>query len=164
LTITIIEGEGAINNIKSRVAREPIVEVDDENHKPVAGAIVTFTMPNSGPGGTFLNGSRVLTVTTGQDGRATATGLRSNNQKGQYQIHVLASIAGVVATAVITQSVAGGGAAGGSSGGGLFGLGIPLTVVIVGGLAAGTATGLALGLGGGGTRTARISVGPPSLP
>ena len=32
----IVEGEGAINNIRLRTAREPIVQVEDENRKPVA--------------------------------------------------------------------------------------------------------------------------------
>ena len=40
LQITILDGEGALNNIKQRTAREPIVQVTDENHKPVAGAVV----------------------------------------------------------------------------------------------------------------------------
>lgn len=164
LNITIIEGEGAINNIKARVATEPIVEVDDENHKPIAGAIVTFTLPNSGPGGTFLNGSRILTVTTDQNGRATATGLTANKNKGQYQIRVTATFQGLLASTTINQSVAAGGAAAAAAGG-LFGLGWPLTIVIIGGVVAGTATGLAVGLGGGGgAKTARISLGQPSLP
>lgn len=163
LNITIIEGEGAINNIKARVAREPIVEVEDENHKPVAGAIVTFTLPNSGPGGTFLNGSRVLTVTTDQSGRATATGLRSNKNQGQYQIRVTATFQGLIASATIKQSIAAG-AAVTASAGGLFGWGWPITLVVVGGVVAGTATGLALGLGGSGTKTTRVSVGQPTLP
>ena len=30
-----VEGDGAINNIRQRTAREPIVQVEDENHKPV---------------------------------------------------------------------------------------------------------------------------------
>jgi hypothetical protein len=54
LTIIILEGVGALNNIKQGTAREPIVRVDDENHRPVAGAFVTFTLPYDGPGGNSL--------------------------------------------------------------------------------------------------------------
>ena len=36
LEIVIVQDDGAINNIKQRTARETIVEVRDENHKPVA--------------------------------------------------------------------------------------------------------------------------------
>ncbi len=46
--IQIIDGEGALNDIRSRTAREPIVEVDDENHKPIAGALVLFSTPRLG--------------------------------------------------------------------------------------------------------------------
>src|ERR1041385_9431846 len=42
LSITIVEGEGAINNVRQRVNREPIVQVEDNNRKPVAGAVVVF--------------------------------------------------------------------------------------------------------------------------
>ena len=34
LNIVIVEGEGTLNNVKQRVNREPIVQVEDENHKP----------------------------------------------------------------------------------------------------------------------------------
>jgi hypothetical protein len=37
LHLTIIEGEGAINNLRQRTSREPIVQVTDQNHRPVAG-------------------------------------------------------------------------------------------------------------------------------
>ena len=46
LNLVIVEGEGAINNVRQRTAREPIVQVEDENHKPVAGAVVVFLLPN----------------------------------------------------------------------------------------------------------------------
>jgi len=42
LNIVILEGEGAINSVRQRVAREPVVQVEDENHKPIGGAAVTF--------------------------------------------------------------------------------------------------------------------------
>jgi hypothetical protein len=100
----IVEGEGAINNIRQRTAREPIVEVEDENHKPVAGAAVIFLLPNDGAGATFANGARSLTVMTDQQGRAIARGLRPNNVQGQYQIRVTASKEGRTANATITQS------------------------------------------------------------
>src|SRR5690349_15440587 len=52
LKIVVVRGEGFSNNLKKRVAREPIVEVRDRNNKPVAGATVTFALPGAGPGGT----------------------------------------------------------------------------------------------------------------
>jgi len=94
LQIVIVEGEGAINNVKQRVNREPIVQVEDENHKPVAGAAIIFFLPNDGPGGTFANGSMTFTTTTNAQGQAVARGIRFNKQPGSMQIRVSASFAG----------------------------------------------------------------------
>src|SRR5580704_31830 len=91
LEIVIVEGDGAINNVKERVNREPIVQVQDDNHKPIAGAAVVFFLPNQGAGGTFADGARSLTVTTDAQGRAVARGIRFNHVSGQMQIRVTAS-------------------------------------------------------------------------
>ena len=64
LQILVIGGEGSINNVKQRTAREPIVEVRDRNNRPVAGAVVLFEAPRNGASGTFLGGSSSLRVTT----------------------------------------------------------------------------------------------------
>jgi hypothetical protein len=53
LNLVIVEGEGAINNVKQRVNRDPIVQVEDENHRPIAGAAVIFFLPDRGASGTF---------------------------------------------------------------------------------------------------------------
>ena len=37
LHIVIVEGQGAVNNIRQRTAREPVVEIRDENDMPVEG-------------------------------------------------------------------------------------------------------------------------------
>src|ERR1700753_2350420 len=72
LNLVIVEGDGAINNIRQRTAREPIVQVEDENHKPVAGAAVLFALPEHGAGGTFATGGHTLSVVTNAQGRAAA--------------------------------------------------------------------------------------------
>src|ERR1700694_4342263 len=72
LNLVIVEGEGAINNVRQRTAREPIVQVEDENHKPVAGAAVVFTLPSQGAGGAFGGGAQSLTVVTNNQGQAIA--------------------------------------------------------------------------------------------
>ncbi len=104
LNLFIVEGEGAINNIRQRTAREPVVEVQDENHRPVAGAAVLFALPHGGAGGTFANGATTLNVTTDAQGRAVARGLRPNNIAGQFAITVTASYAGAMAVATIRQT------------------------------------------------------------
>jgi hypothetical protein len=104
LNLVVIEGDGAVNNIRQRTAREPVVQVEDENHRPVAGAIVVFTLPTHGAGGTFANGARTLTMVTDNNGRAVARGLKPNTTKGQYDIRVNASKNGQTASAVISQT------------------------------------------------------------
>ena len=79
--IKIIRGANLVNSVKRRVATEPIVEVQDRNKKPVGGVILTFTLPQTGPGGTFTaSGSNIATVTTDATGRATMPPFQSNGQ------------------------------------------------------------------------------------
>lgn len=104
LKIMVIDGEGAINNIQLGTGREPVIEVRDENDKPVAGAKVTFSLPERGPGGTFFGASRNLSITTNEQGRATGNGFRPNMQEGRFQIQVLASQGDKTATAMVNQT------------------------------------------------------------
>jgi len=104
LNIVIVEGAGAINNVRQRVAREPIVEVTDENKKPVAGALVTFMLPGNGPSGVFANGTNSMTIATDNTGRAVARGLRMNNQAGNCEMRVNVSHQGLSASTSISMT------------------------------------------------------------
>ncbi|HWF48874.1 MAG TPA: hypothetical protein VG168_17835, partial [Bryobacteraceae bacterium] len=86
--ISIIDGEGALNNVQGRLAREPVVQVEDRNHRRVPGAYVVFDSPKSGPTAVFADGSNHFAATTGADGRAAATGMRPNNVNGSFNIDV----------------------------------------------------------------------------
>lgn len=108
LFINILDGEGALNNIRLRTAHEPIVEVQDENHKPVAGAAVLFALPGSGPSGFFANGLRAFSTLTDAEGHAVATGLQPNSIAGSYDIHVTASYQKATAETTIHQKNVGG--------------------------------------------------------
>lgn len=145
LNILVIGGEGSINNVKQRVAREPIVEVTDENDRPVAGAVVLFRLPNSGASGTFTaNQSNVLSVTTGADGRASAR-FMPNESVGDLQIQVTASYQGVTATKVITmRNVSGAGPQIGKASGGSGKI-----IAIVAAVGAAAAVGVVAGTRGG---------------
>jgi hypothetical protein len=103
MNIVVVEGEGAVNPVRNRQPRDIIVQVRDGNRNPVAGATVNFTLPVQGPGGEFLNGSRTLTVTSGEDGRATARGFRPNSAPGKVEIRVSASHDQETATVTVTQ-------------------------------------------------------------
>ena len=104
LNLVILEGEGAINNVKQRTSRETIVQVEDGNHKPVAGAVVVFLLPDDGPSGTFVSGSRTATVVTGSNGQAVMPGLQPNQLTGPYQVRVNALFGGRQASTTINQS------------------------------------------------------------
>src|SRR6476619_4942740 len=108
LQILVIGGEGSINNVKQRTAREPVVEVRDQNNRPVAGALVLFEAPGNGPSGTFIGGSRTLRVTTDAQGRASGQGFRPNNSHGNFNLQVTATVQAVTAATVIhMQNIAG---------------------------------------------------------
>src|SRR5580698_6203816 len=140
LNIVIVEGDGAINNIRQRTAREPIVQVEDENHKPVAGAAVIFALSGQGAGGSFAGGAQSLSVVTDSQGRAVAHGFHANSVQGQYQIHVTASNNGQIANASISQTNAvGAGAAGGAAAAGISGKLIAVIVIVAAAAAAGGA-------------------------
>jgi hypothetical protein len=62
LTIAVIDGQGAINNIRQHAGRDMVVRVDN-NQQPVAGASVVFTLPSQGASGSFVNGEKTLVVT-----------------------------------------------------------------------------------------------------
>ena len=138
LSLVIIEGEGAINNIKQRTQRETIVQVEDSNHRPVAGAAVAFTLPNDGASGTFANGSRSITSVTDSQGRATVR-MRPNNTQGKFEMHVTASAQNQVVTAVVTQTnTLLAGAAAGAAAAGISGKLIAILVVAGAAAAGGT--------------------------
>lgn len=166
LSINIVEGEGAINNIRQRVNREPIVQVEDQNHKPIAGAVVVFFLPDSGASGTFPDGSRMLMAVTDNQGRASARGIRPNGQSGPMQIRVTANFQGLTASSVIAQT----NIAGAAAASGFAGLSVAAKLAIILGIAGGAAAAGAIvathsGGGGGGSSSSTVvlSPGTPSV-
>jgi hypothetical protein len=101
----VIEGEGATSSIRQRVTKDPVVRIEDDDHRPVSGAAVVFTLPLSGASGEFANGSKTLTVVTDKDGLAVAQGLRTNEVPGKLQIYVTASYQALRARGWINQTV-----------------------------------------------------------
>jgi hypothetical protein len=173
LVITILDGEGALNDIRQRTAREPIIEVQDENHKPVAGAVVSFTLPSSGPSGAFADGSQIFSTVTDDAGRAVAQGLRPNNISGQYDVHIRVTYNNSTAETTIHQKNVSGSSSGseqqasqGSTTGGTVaaathGLSVKTILIIAGSIAAaGTVAGVLATRGGSSTN---ITAGTPTV-
>jgi hypothetical protein len=138
LNLVIVEGDGATNNIRQRTAREPIVQVEDENHKPVAGAAVVFLLPDQGASGTFANGSHMLAVTSDAQGRAVAHGFHPNNVQGQFNMRVSASFQGKTGNTTISQTNVVAAAAAGAAAGGIS-IKLITILAIAGAAAAGAA-------------------------
>ncbi len=162
INILILEGEGAINNVRQRVAREAMVQVEDENHKPIAGAAVTFFLPGDGASGVFANGARSITILSDEQGKVAVRGMQMNKVAGKVQIRVQANYKGRTSNATISQTnvIVGGAVVGGAVSGKL------LAWLLIG--AAGAAAGgFAIANSGGGgaksTPTAVVSAGTPTV-
>jgi hypothetical protein len=105
IDILVVEGEGVTSKTRQRVARDPVVKIEDDDHRPLADAAVVFALPVSGTTGEFANGSKTLTVVTDMNGQAAAHGLKTNEVPGKLQIYVTASYHGLRARTLINQFV-----------------------------------------------------------
>jgi hypothetical protein len=152
LQLTVIQGEGAIHNIHARQFVEPVVRVTD-NGEPVAGAIVSFLLPQAGPGGRFPHGP-MLTLATAPDGTAAARGFQPNAVTGQFEIRVTASWNGQHARATLLQTNAAPAEARAAR---------PRsrTFLILGLIAGGAAAGAVAALGGGSSPSPAAGSAPP---
>jgi len=157
IEVVVVVGEGVTHGAGQRVQSDPVVRVQDEKGKPLPEATIVFTLPASGSGGDFANGSKNLTVLTDEQGSATATGIRTNQLNGEFQIYVTATYRGLRGRALITQFVEGGTGAKKSSGGkGKMAL---ILALVGGGAAAGI---IAATSGGGGSSTSPGPTPPPA--
>jgi hypothetical protein len=104
LRVVVVEGEGAINNIRAHTAHDPIVEVHDDTDAVVPQATVTFQAPAAGASVAFSDGQKTFIAQTDNAGRAAAHGLHPNTVTGSYELLVTASFRSETASAVITQT------------------------------------------------------------
>lgn len=104
LKVSVVQGDGAFNDIRKKVAHEAVVEIRDENDHVVPNARVVFSAPSTGPGGSFADGQKTYIATTDAQGRATARGFKPNSTEGRFQIRVTASGVGRTGSGVVSQS------------------------------------------------------------
>lgn len=120
LKIVVLQGEGAKNNIRTKTAVAPVVEVRDEADKPVANAEVVFQLPSTGASGSFNGWMRTQTVRTNAQGQATVNGYAPNDEEGRFNIKVTATSRTGAGNGIIAQANvrgAGASAAGGKRSG-----------------------------------------------
>lgn len=103
LRIIVLVGEGAVNRIPLRLVTDPVVEVRDKEDLPVEGVTVVFTLPETGPGGSY-GGERVYTAKTDANGQAGAFGFAPNQIAGKFSIAVKATIGNRVGHGVVHQT------------------------------------------------------------
>jgi hypothetical protein len=103
LRIFVLEGQGAVNSIPRHTATMPVVEVRDENDKPVEGAEVVFELPATGPGGFFPGQQRTKRSETNLQGQAAAA-FAPNTIAGRFTIRVTATAGNRTGHAAITQT------------------------------------------------------------
>jgi hypothetical protein len=157
LKIVVLQGEGAVNHVKTRTGTEIVVEVRDERDLPVNGAEVVFQLPAAGAGGVFQDRSRIHTTKTNAQGQAASPTMIPNEEVGRLNIKVTATFGARTASIVISQrnsrEVAAGGQGGGKSG--LWKL-----LVVIGG--AGAAGGI-LAATRGGSSAPTVAPPPPNV-
>jgi hypothetical protein len=100
----VVEKSNMSTPVKLVSPQPPAVLVEDRSGSPVANAIVVFTAPERGAGGTFDGGSRTKTVTTDRNGKAVATGFRANGTAGTYEIQVRAQFLGETAVGTVSHT------------------------------------------------------------
>ena len=104
LKIFVLQGDRAINSIRSRSATAPVVEVRDERNLPIEGAEVVFQLPAMGPGGYFSGQKLTWTGRTDANGQAIPAGFSPNQQAGRFAIRVTATHGGRGGRTVIAQT------------------------------------------------------------
>jgi hypothetical protein len=167
LVVTVTQGDNAEHDILAPREIDITVRVTDEAQMPIQNAVVVFQLPQSGPGGSFLNDSRFSTVMSDEQGMASARGFKANSTVGEYAVIVTASYRDYQSVTlnvaqknvdsslirkpgvppVVTKKSGGGGK-------------IIAIVALIGGAAAGAALGLSGGGGGGGGGTVTPSPTP----
>ena len=104
LRIIPLEGNNAVNHIPTQAVTAPVVEVRDENDRPVEGAVVVFKLPGSGAGGNFGDGQASQTVITDIRGQAEAKNFQINATPGRFVIDVTASYQGRSGQLLVSQT------------------------------------------------------------
>jgi hypothetical protein len=91
LKILVLAGNGEMNDLERRVMAPLVVQVVDQNQRPLEGAEVVFRFPLNGPSATFAGGKTSLTVRTSGTGQAPALNWMANGQVGTFEVHVNAT-------------------------------------------------------------------------
>jgi|SRR5579863_1182317 hypothetical protein len=90
LRVIPLAGNGEFNDLQRLIMSPLVIQVLDQDGRPVEGAQVVFDFPVQGPTATFGNKQTSLTTRTDADGQAAATGWVANTV-GTFQVKVTAT-------------------------------------------------------------------------
>jgi hypothetical protein len=104
LKVLVLAGKDEVNDIQRRVMAPLVVEVLDQNDRPVQNAEVVFRFPLQGPSATFPAGKTSVTARTNGQGQAAALNWIANNEVGRFDVHVNASYGNQIGQVTFSMS------------------------------------------------------------
>src|SRR5712691_11417862 len=91
LKVLPLAGPDGLNDLERHTVAPLVVQVLDQNDRPVEGADVVFRFPLKGPGAMFANNAASQTMRTNSQGQAAAIGWTPNREVGTFQVHATAT-------------------------------------------------------------------------
>jgi hypothetical protein len=100
----VLAGNGEMNDLERKVMAPLVVQVVDQNERPMEGAEVVFRFPLDGPSATFTGGKTSATVRTNGGGQAAAVNWMANGQAGAFQVHVNATYGNQIGETTVSMT------------------------------------------------------------
>ena len=104
LCVIPLAGEGEMNDMERGIMAPLVVQVLDQNSRPVEGAEVVFRFPLNGPSAVFPDQKNSQTMKTNADGQAAAVGWKANGQAGSFQVRITASRGNELGESTVTMT------------------------------------------------------------
>jgi hypothetical protein len=104
LKVIVLAGKDEMNDLERHVMAPLVVDVLDQNDRPVEGADVVFRFPLQGPGASFSDQKTTQTVRTNAQGEAAARNWMANNHVGPFQVHATATYGNQMGETTISMS------------------------------------------------------------
>jgi hypothetical protein len=104
LKMLVLAGNGEMNDLERRVMAPLVVQVVDQNDRPVEGAEVVFRFPLNGPSATFAGGKTSQTLRTNGTGEAAAVNWMANSEVGTFEVHATATYGNELGETTIKMS------------------------------------------------------------
>lgn len=103
LRLIVLQGQGATHEAARGLAALTVVEVRDENDKPVEGATVTFRLRQDARAGSFAEGKLSFTGRTNSQGQVGMNGFIPSQQPGAFDMTVTAIFGNLTGQTTISQ-------------------------------------------------------------